>query len=307
MTQAENDGSTPRKRRRGQKCLAAADALEIVRLSATGLSQSQIGVAIGVSQSAVSAILRGETWGSVTGIKLKPHKVAETIEERFWKYVDKAGPTPGHMPHLGSCWVWTGAVCGTQKRPGYGYLTCGSRTDGTRHNLKAHRYAYERFVGPIPDGMQVHHACDNRRCCRPEHLRVGTAAENSADMVAKMRHPVGERRATAKLKAAQVAEIRRRLGAGERPAHIAADYGVNHITIQDIARGRTWAHLLDGLSAMATMPNRKANPKLTYEQVAEIRRRLATGHRQVDIAADFGITADHVSLIKRGRVWTDAA
>jgi hypothetical protein len=72
------------------------------------------------------------------------------------------------------CIIWTGRV----DRHGY----------GTRNGKLAHRVAYERAVGPIPDGKLVCHTCDNRRCINPQHLWLGTAEENAIDSSAKGRN-----------------------------------------------------------------------------------------------------------------------
>lgn len=56
-----------------------------------------------------------------------------------------------------------------------------------RRSLRAHRVAYEKFVGPIPDGMVVMHICDQPACINTEHLRLGTQRENIYDCIAKNR------------------------------------------------------------------------------------------------------------------------
>lgn len=58
---------------------------------------------------------------------------------------------------------------------------------GTYVSIKAHRFAYEMAKGPIPEGLSVLHTCDVRACINPDHLWVGTRAENQVDMQKKGR------------------------------------------------------------------------------------------------------------------------
>jgi hypothetical protein len=140
-----------------------------------------------------------------------------TVEERFWRNVQKGS----------GCWEWTGGT-----RQGYGRFRIG------RKKITAHRYAYLAYHGAL-SGV-VRHKCDNRLCVNPDHLEVGTLADNVADMDARGRRSVGEGMPHAKLVQADIIRIR----ADSRPHRaIAKDYGVSHCVIGRIKRGEDWRHV----------------------------------------------------------------
>ena len=153
---------------------------------------------------------------------------------RFWAHVVKTD----------TCWLWTGP-----RLPG-GYGRLGSRY--------AHRLSYELANGPIPTGLFVCHRCDVRACVNPDHLFVGTQADNVRDCVAKSRQAdpartrhVGESNGRAKLTERDVVQIRKEYAELPRKirvrrgslAEMAKRYGVTTEMIGLIVRGDNWREI----------------------------------------------------------------
>jgi hypothetical protein len=109
----------------------------------------------------------------------------------------------------------------------------------------AHRASYRAFKGEIPRGLNVLHRCDVPLCVNPNHLFLGTSADNTEDMIAKGRGAkrVGELNTQAKLTPEAIADIRHRIAAKQPHREIAAIHGVSEPTISDIKKGRSWAHV----------------------------------------------------------------
>ena len=122
------------------------------------------------------------------------------------------------------CWLWLGPI----NTKGYGRA-------GAEY---AHRLAHRLFVGPVEDGMCVMHRCDTRSCANPRHLRTGTPADNSRDMVQKGRSARGERHSQAKLTRAEVEYI---VASTRTNADLADQFNVSVSHIHGIRRGRFWA------------------------------------------------------------------
>lgn len=168
--------------------------------------------------------------------KRQPIPIAENVgskyAERFWGYVKKTEDN--------SCWVWTKAT-----NP-HGYGVFGVYVSGKCLVLASHRVAYYLRTGIDPLDLHICHHCDNPPCCNPDHLFIGTPADNAADKSRKGRakRPSWSRRErNCKLTPDQVREIRSRRAAGETAVALAAVYNVSDKAIREIVRRHSWPYL----------------------------------------------------------------
>lgn len=154
------------------------------------------------------------------------------IEDRYEFYIDRSGGDD-------ACHLWTGG----RNPKGYGRMVVGSRRDGTKRVVLAHRWGYEHYVGPIPDGLSVCHTCDNPACQNPRHWFVGTTADNNADKQAKGRQPRGEAWHASKVTEQVVRQIREKCAAGSRQADVAARFGITQSAVSRIVNRKVWDHV----------------------------------------------------------------
>lgn len=128
------------------------------------------------------------------------------------------------------CWIWQAHV----KETGYGQFTVDNKP------ARAHRVSYELYVGVIPEGLDVLHRCDNRKCVNPDHLFLGTNDDNIQDKVRKGRQLKGSKVIHSKLIESQVIEIKALHKAGNTARAIAKQYGVSERAIGKIVNGQSW-------------------------------------------------------------------
>jgi hypothetical protein len=149
-----------------------------------------------------------------------------SMESVFWNGI-------GRKTGAG-CIEWNGYV----NPAGYGVFSFG-----ILGQVSAHRFSYELFCGDILRGGVVRHACHNRLCVSPLHLKTGTMRDNADDMVTGGRSCVGEKNPGVKLDSAKVMDIRRRHAAGESQVSLAREFDVKQACISSIVLGKTWKHL----------------------------------------------------------------
>lgn len=156
----------------------------------------------------------------------------KTLDERIDQYAQHVLPS--------GCLIWTGYT----DKDGYAIAHFVDRK--VKKNLKVHRLVYEQVNGKIPHGMLVCHRCDIRSCVNPDHLFVGTYADNVSDMWDKKRWKpgaqdnAGERNPNSKLSSVDVEKIIQMKADGAKTKQLSETFGVSKTQIQKIFSGKAW-------------------------------------------------------------------
>jgi Mor family transcriptional regulator len=214
------------------------------------------------------------------------------LEIRFWMCVQK-------MDDPESCWLWIGAKTGA----GYGALGLNYKF------ILAHRYSYELHFGAIPTGLRVCHHCDTPACVNPSHLFIGTARDNTQDMMSKGRKPLGkatapknpasgERHGCAVLTWKQVEKIRKLYAEGHSATKLAKQFRTSITNLCDIVHFKLWRN------EDSPPPIRPGTKKLTQEQADQIRAGHEAGVSGKDLSKQYGVCPATISMIINNRRWT---
>lgn len=205
----------------------------------------------------------------------------------FWERVDIRGE--------GTCWPWLGA----KMVNGYGTYR------GGKNKVLAHRFAWQSHNGrAVHDGLFCCHTCDNRICCNPDHMFLGTAKENTQDMLRKGRDGMskrfGENHERSVLTDAIVTACRARCRAGETIKSLSVEFCVDQKTINSAVNGKTWMHLPDAFRP----GNRSRYTSFTESQVLKMRELHRSGRNVKSIAVEFGACYSGAWSAITGKTWT---
>lgn len=201
------------------------------------------------------------------------------------------------QPDSDDCWLWDGPIGGN----GYGVFRSGGLVSNS------HRVSYAAYVQPPPATLYVRHECDTPACWKPSCLCIGTQQDNIDDAVRRGRVCHSEGRAV-KLTSHDAREIFTAYHAGVSISILCARYGLSTATVHGIACKKLWRRATAELpSSNLTRAQRTlrgaASPVARYSDkiVADIRRQVASGAKQKDIVAVYGISQSQVSRIVTGQ------
>jgi len=168
---------------------------------------------------------------------MNEHYATAGAQEQFWTghyYLPRRFMEKVKVHEPTGCWLWMGRC---QEDGGHGQYRAGKKV------VLAHRYAYEKVIGPIPEGQVLRHVrCRCANCVNPWHTRPGTHQDNVRDRMRDGTTARGEQNGRAKLDTVAVLDIRRNPDQMTQ-ADLARKYGVTPRAVRFVQQGVNWAHV----------------------------------------------------------------
>ncbi len=190
-----------------------------------------------------------------------------------------------------ACWLWQGSF----DSHGYGMMFVKNAS------IRAHRVSHELFIGPIPEGMYILHACDNPPCISPHHLRYGTKRENAHDRTVHGRQVRGSQHTRTRLTEKDVEDILESFHLrNETQKDLALRYNVNFVTIHDIVQRKSWNHVHKGLFPP---PEKDGRTVVTADDVRLMRKLYQEGTSAGVLAKRFHLDVTQTWRICTYRSW----
>lgn len=210
----------------------------------------------------------------------------EEVTKKFIKYLPESFNEK-------DCWEWKGPMLNC----GYGDIEIGSRKTSSHYRERSHRFSFMHFnEKEIPKGMHICHKCDNRKCCNPLHLFMGTAKDNAEDMVKKGRQVKGEDHYCAKIKEETIPKIYEMLNREISGTEIAKKFGLGKGAVSNLVKGKTWKHVKRVHLSFAAQNRKGGAKKLTSSDIKNIFELRAQGETYYAIGDIYGV--DHSTIYK---------
>lgn len=205
-----------------------------------------------------------------------------------------------HYEKTNGCWEWKGRL----NKGGYGKFGAGRI---------ASRLQYIYYYGPIAKELQVCHTCDNRRCVNPDHLFLGTAADNLKDMTQKGRRARGSKIASSVLTEEIVLEIRKKRLEGWKYKELEATYNLIRRHVHSICKNQMWQHVPLGeetknyISPYDTNKHQHGMELPINEQIVfEMRKDRLAGAKIQELVNKYKLSFSTIRGIVVGKTWRHA-
>jgi len=195
-------------------------------------------------------------------------------------------------------------ICTSHVKDNNGYIVCWKKHKGKLYR-RVHRYIYAVINNCILDSETVvRHKCDNPNCINPDHLEIGTHADNVMDRVKRNRSAIGSKHGRSKLTEEEVKIIK--LDNITPHSVLARKFGVNEKVIANIRKGRIWKHVLPDV-VNTYKPSKPKPPRIAKvfneELVKEIKLMFKQGMTPTEVSRITGFNRRTLSDIKNNKRW----